>query len=428
LDASDVVFTFELLRQPEVGSLYSHRWERIDSVVMRSAREVAFYFKRRYPGMLRDTRIGIVPEHVFAATVAEGLPLASHPTLLEPGGKLVVSGPYQVAEWRRGERLVLEANPNAFTPRARIETVVFRVIPDMTTRLVELLNGQIDVYDLAGPLPDARAEALAGKNLRVETIKDRYYDYVAMNGSGFEPFHDPLIRMAVSIAIDRRAILDGLGIAAYARPEAGPYPPIFGELFNPSLNPDAYFPDAALSVLRSRGWGDSDGDGVLDQDGAPFSFTLLTQSGNERRTAAAQIIQEQLARVGIDMQVRTLEFNALLGRVFDQRDYEAALLGWQVPLEPEYLAVNFWPADGPINITGYASAALDSVIQLALAAPTTERATPLWRTAAEIVAADRPFAFLWYFDDVVLVNDRVKGVHIDTYGVYQNLHEWRLEP
>ncbi|HSG81605.1 MAG TPA: ABC transporter substrate-binding protein [Gemmatimonadota bacterium] len=427
LDASDVVFTFELLRRPEVGSLYQHRWEQIDSVVMRSAHEVAFYFKRRYPGMLRDTRIGIVPEHVFAATVADGSPLVSHPTLLDPAGVLVVSGPFRVAEWRRGERLVLEPNPRAFTTQPQIETIVFRVIPDMTTRLVELLNGNIDVYDLGGPLPDARAEALAGRDLRVETIEDRYYDFIALNGARFEPFRDPLIRMAVSIAIDRQTILDGLGIAAYARPAAGPYPPIFGELADPSLNPDGYFPDMARAILTAQGWSDSDGDGVLDRNGTPFVFTLLTQSGNERRTSAAEIIQEQLARVGIHMEVRALEFNTLLGRVFDEGEYEAALLGWQVPLEPEYLAINFWPADGPINITGYSSAVLDSVIQMARAASSIEQATPHWRAAAEIIAADRPFAFLWYFDDVVLLSERVKGVRIDTYGVYQNLHEWRLE-
>lgn len=424
IDAHDVVFTYELVRKPEIASIYADVWEQLDSVVALGDHEVTFYFQRRYPGMLFDTGIGIIPEHVYEDLTADDATLASHPALVDPGEELVVGGPYRVAEWRHGDRLVLEANPTALAGRPRTDTVIFQVIPEEATRLIGFENGQIDV---TGPLSMDRAEQLdADPRFRVETVSDRFYDYIAWNGSRVVAFADPEVREALSLAIDRGSIIEALGMSRYARAAAGPYPSIFRRVADPQLVPDPYLPDSALAILAAKGWRDSDGDGVIEEDGRPFRFTLLTQAGNERRTSAAEIIQAQYARIGIDMRVRVLEFNALLGRVFDERDYEAVLMGWQVALEPDYLAWHFWPADNVYNFTGYESAALDSLIPLAEGAATAEAAAPYWRAAARAIVGDRPYAFLWFFDDAVVVNERVQDTRIDTYGLYQNLHRWRV--
>lgn len=424
IDAGDVVFTFQLVRKPTIASPYVDSWEHLDSVVAASDREVTFYFRRRYPRMLFHTGIGIIPEHVFAPVADDAASLTSHPAVVRPAANQVVSGPYRVAEWQKGDRLMLTANPRAFTAPAT-DTVVIRFLPEESTRLIELENGELDV---AGPLPMSRAAALAAdRRFRVETVKDRFYDYIAWNPHRFEPFGDPRLRLALSLAIDRAQVLEGLEISAHAEPAAGPYPPIFNRVTDPSVAPDAYRPDSARAVLAAGGWRDSDGDGVLDRGGRPLRFTLLTQAGNERRADAAELIQAQYRQIDIDMRVRLVEFNTLLGQVFEGRDYEAVLLGWQVALEPDYLVGRFWPPDHPFNITGYGNTVLDSVIPLAQSAATAGQAAPYWREAARIIAGDRPYAFLWYFDDVMVVNERVKDTRIDTYGRYQNLHQWRLE-
>jgi len=425
IDAGDVVFTFELVRKPEIASVYADVWEHLDSVVAVGEHEVTFHFQRRYPGMLFDTGIGIIPAHVYEGSVADAATLASHASLVSPGGSLVVSGPYRVADWRQDDALILESNPLAFSGRPRTDTVVFRVLPDETTRRVELANGGIDV---SGPLAmDAAEELAADPRFRIETMDDRFYDFIGWNGARFAPFADPEIRRALSLAIDRQAILEALRIARHARPAAGPYPPIFRELADPALVPDPYLPDSALALLAAKGWRDSDGDGLLDRGGEPFRFTLLTQAGNPRRTDAAAIIQAQFAELGIGMRIRTLEFGTLLGLVFEERDFEAVLMGWQVALEPDYVGWHFWPADNVYNFTGYASAALDSLIPLAQGAASAAQAAPYWRSTARDIADGRPYAFLWFFDDAVVVNERVKNTRIDTYGLYQNLPEWSVE-
>ena len=212
----------------------------------------------------------------------------------------------------------------------------------------------------------------------------------------------------------------------FARPAAGPYPQVFGDVVDPTLAPDPYLPDSARALLAAKGWSDSDGDGVLDREGDSFRFTLLTQAGNQRRESAAEIIQASYAEIGIAMQIRLVDFNTLLGLMFEEREFQAVLMGWQVALEPDYLVGFFWPPDHPFNITGYASAELDGVISAAESAATAQDAAPHWRDAARIIARDRPYAFLWFFDDALAVNQRVTDTRIDTYGFYQNLYQWKV--
>lgn len=426
--ARDVVFTYELLRDPAIASPLVDTWQYLDSVVAVGDRQVAFHFQRRYPGMLFDTRIGIIPSHVFGTTDGASPDLTGHPALVDPGRYLVVSGAYRIAEWKRGERLVLAANPRAFVARPQVERVVFRIIPDITTRLAELEAGRIDVLEVSGPLSAWREETLGDDaRWRVAASEDRHFDYVAWNGARFEPFSDPVVRRALSLGMDRGAMLEALGIDRYARPAAGPYPPLFRRVADPDSRPDPYLPDSALALLGAADWVDRDDDGVLDRGGRQFRFTLLTPAGDGRRNGAAAILQAEYAQLGIEMRIRQVEFNALLERVFERRDFEAVMLGWQIPLEHDYLVGHFWPADHPVNMTGYTSAALDSLIPLAQTAVSEAEATSYWRAAARVIAEDRPFAFLWYFDDVVIYSRRVKNVRIDARGLFQNLHGWRIE-
>ncbi|NIR45488.1 MAG: hypothetical protein GWN99_13860 [Gemmatimonadetes bacterium] len=426
ITARDVVFSYELIRAPGVASRYASFWAELDSVVARGQHDVAFHFRRPHPRMLLHSGLSIMPAHIFEGTPANTDALAGHRSLSAPDARPVVSGPFLVRERRPGERLVLEPNRRSVAGRPWLERVVFRVQPDPATRVIALESGRVDVID---PVPLARAgELAAAPDIRVETTGLRYYEYIAWNGRRFAPFREPTVRRALSLAIDRPGVLAGLGIEEFASPAAGPATPLFPELIDPAVRPDPFLPDSARALLRAAGWRDSDGDDVLDRDGVPFQFVLVTQADNERRRAAAEIIQAQLAAIGVATRLRALERNALLDLVYNRKDFEAALVGWGVTLEPDYLADQFWPADAQYNITGYRSVALDSLVPRARSARTDEEARPRWRAVGVQIARDRPYAFLWFYTEAVALRERVQNVRIDVYGVYQNLHRWRLEP
>lgn len=419
LTAQDVVFSYELYADSVTGSPRIRYVEEIVGVEALDDHTVAMTFRRRYPQMLFHASLGIVPRHIYAD--ADRARLRAHPRVVEPGGgNLVVSGPFQVGSWEGRQELVLVPNPRSWV-QPRVARVVLRVLPEESTRRIELERGAVDVARLTSLREARRLEE--NREIRIERQPMRFYDYVGWSPSARGYFADPEVRRALSLAIDRSEILQALDLTAYATPAGGPYPPIFAELQDPRVEPDPSRPDEAVSILDRLGAADRDGDGIREWDGEPMRFTLLTNAGNARRVAAAEILQAQLRRIGVSVEIRQVETAAFFQRL-RERDFEAALAGWSVALTPE---LNVFRSDAThLNFVAYSNPAFDSLFHRARAQPTAETAAPYWREAARVVARDRPYAFLWFYDMVWGVRARVRGVRIDPLGAYQNLHEWYL--
>src|SRR5690606_2778893 len=137
----------------------------------------------------------------------------------------------------------------------------------------------------------------------------------------------------------------------YTVPASGPYPPIFEDLYDPELMPPlTYDPEGAASLPEARGWVDGDGDGIGAEDGTPCRYTLGTDDGKPRRADIAQIVQQQWRRIGVDVELRSLEFNTLMDQLL-REEYQAALNGWGVGLSPDLKGM--WGPDSPYNIVSY---------------------------------------------------------------------------
>lgn len=417
--AHDVVFTYQMLRDPMIASPRQDYTEHIESVEAEDDHTVVFHFRRRYPEMLFHSGHGIVPRHIYEGVAPSEL--TSHPSLRSPeNGTLVVSGPYMIGSWARGQHVTLVRNPY-FQPQGYLDQIVFRIVPDATTRLVELQTGAIDWVNGVPfeQIPGLRQQA---PQIRFELEEKRFYDYIAYNPGGFEAFADPEVRRALGMAIDLEGLLRALQMEEYTVPAGGPYPPIFADLYDPELLPVLpHDPAEAQRILAERGWEDTDGDGILEKDGTPFRFTLVTNSGNQRRADVSQIVQQQWRQIGVDVQLRTLEFNTFMDALVRQ-DYEAALGGWGVALSPDLTGM--WGPSSPYNIVSYENPRTMQLFEQALAQPTEEAARPLWQAAAAALVEDQPYTWLYYMDQVNGINERVRGVEVNTFGPFQNAWEW----
>ncbi|HKP74318.1 MAG TPA: ABC transporter substrate-binding protein, partial [Longimicrobiaceae bacterium] len=421
ITAQDVVFTYRMLADTQVASPRQEDVAQIDSVRAENDSTVLFFFRRRSPEMLQASGIPIVPRHVYEAAGPAGV--RGHPSLTDPVHHLVVSGPFKIGAWERGSSITLVPN-EYFTPRPHLDRVVIRVVPEATTRVVELRNG---TGDFVRGIPFEQVPQLvagdAGRQIRVEREHKRFWEYIAYLPSGHPALADPQVRRALGMAIDVPGIIRALRMEDFTQPAWGPYSPIFRDLYEPGkMRPLAYDTVAAKRMLDAAGWRDADGDGVREKDGRPLRFTLLSNgAANARRADVTQIVQQQWKKVGVDAQLRQLETNALYSNLTG-RKYQAALGSWQVPLSPDLTPL--WAPDSPFNIVAYDNPQVYGLMQQALAQPTAERANPLWRQAAERIVQDQPYTWLYYYDQVTLVRDRLRGVRVDTYGAYQNLWEW----
>jgi peptide/nickel transport system substrate-binding protein len=417
--AKDVLYTYHVLGDPKLASPRQDYVAQMDSVTSENDSTVTFHFKKRYPEMLFHSGHGIVPAHVYEAIAPEQI-RTSRPLTDPTEGRLVVNGAFMVGAWQKGQSITLVPNPH-FRPAPLLEQVVIRVIPEATTRLIELQTGNVD---FTRPIPfDQIANLKAtAPHVRFEREHKRYYDYIGYNPDRLDAFRDPEIRRALGMAIDVPGLIRGLQMEDYAVPAGGPYPPIFSDLYDPKMMaPLAYDTVRAKQILDEKGWKDTDGDGIRDKNGRPFRFTLLTNAGNSRRADVQQIVQQAWKQIGVDARLQQVETNTFFDRL-TKKNYDAAVSGWGVGLSPDLTGL--WSKTSPFNYVSYVNPEVTRLMDEALAQPTDALANPLWKRAAELIARDQPYSFLYYYDQVDGVNRRLRGMKIDTYGAFQNAWEW----
>jgi peptide/nickel transport system substrate-binding protein len=291
------------------------------------------------------------------------------------------NGPFRFVSHLPNRRWVFTSNPD-FPPELGgppgLERLVIAVVDEPTTKLAALASGELD---FAGIQP-AHAEFVK-RNPALEVLSyPLLFTYGMVFNTRAPPFDDPDVRRAISLALDRREIVDGY-IYGFGTVADGPVPPgIPGYLPLPPAPPLA---DSARALLGGRA----------------IAFELLTVGSGE--AALEQMIQAQLARAGITVGIRQLELTAFLDRVNSRRpEFEAAILGQAGDLGLGHLKT------------------LADLAGLALPADP--------EGAQRVFASEVPVAFLYHARGVQGKNRRVQGVAMDIRGELATLHQWTTRP
>jgi peptide/nickel transport system substrate-binding protein len=415
--SADVAFSYKAAASPEVAWVGSDVKEAIAEALTPDPRTVVFRFARVYPYQLMDAVEGnILPARVYGATPLKEWP--EHPFLTAP----VSSGPFLLKRYERGSLIELQRNPRyARAPLPRLDTVIFRVIPDETTLVNELLAGGIDFMENVPA--DAAAKIRAVPRLDLVRAPDLSYTFISWN-TGRPLFKEARVRRALTMAIDREAIIEGL-LKETGRPSAGPILSCMWAC-DRSLKPLPYDPEAAKRLLAEVGFKDSDGDGLLDRDGQPFRFELETNQGSGLRADIVQMVAAQLRKVGVEAVPRTFEFGAFIAR-HEKHDYDAFVGSWRESTKVD-LKSAFHSASrtGGYNYGSYADAELDALIDKARLEADREAARKLWFKAQEIIARDQPLTFLFERDRLHAVPRDLTGLRLSPRSAYVGLEEWSL--
>lgn len=414
--ADDVVFSHRVALSPEVGWLGADAKAQIAEVEAVDPKTVLVRFSRRSPYQLMDANAGpIVPAHAWAE-----VPLASWRSV-DWKERMLSAGPFRLASHVPQQEIVLERNPTYWRAGLpRLERVVWRIVPSKGGLLNLLLAGDLDLHP---SVPPGDAERVAtDPELELREIPSRTYSFVLYNLR--RPMLDePVERRALSLAVDRRAIVEAV-YGGHARIAAGP---ILSEMwaFNRDMAPLPHDPGRARELLDAAGWRDSDGDGIRELDGTPFRLELLAPSENELRQDIAVLIEQDLARIGVDATPRFVEWGTLLARL-DAGDFDAAIHAWSEPTMIDLGGV--WHSTGPdeptFNWGGYADPEVDRLLELAAEEPDPAVQKPLYDRVQELVVADQPYTFLAESLRLVGVHRRIRGADINDASPYFNLEQW----
>jgi peptide/nickel transport system substrate-binding protein len=416
ITAHDVVFTYGAYADTLVASPRQENVARIDSVVAENDSTVVFHFRQRYPEMISDASLGILPRHVYGSVPPAEL--KTHPSIARPE-QLVVSGPFRIGQRQPGQQITLVPNEHAAT-QPLLDRIVIRVVPEPTTRLVEFRNGAVDFARAISfdQVPGLRQQA---PNVRFDSEAGRFWEYLGYNAN--KPmFADAGVRRALGLAIDVPGLIQQLRLGEFVTRATGPYPPSMKDFHDPALRPLAYDTVEAKRLLEAAGWRDTDGDGIREKNGQPFRFTLITNADNRRRMDVSQVLQRMWRVVGVEARLQGFELGTVQERQFFTHDFDVVLGSWGVELSG-VLGPLFVP-DAQLNFVGYENPQVTTLIRQAQGARTLAEAAPLWKGVAERIVQDQPYTWLYYYGPLTARSARLQGVKVDAYGAYQNTWEW----
>ena len=414
--AEDVVYSWKVQTDPAIGWLSSEIKNNIASVVAVDEHTVRFHFRHVHPYQLMDVNDGpIVPAHAWRT-----IPISTWEDV-DWSRHTLSAGPFRFASHDPQQQIVLERNPSYWRAGfPRLDRVVWRVLPDQSNLLTQLKTGAIDLMEAIPPREAERVRL--DPKLQLIVFPDRSYGYVGWNNA-HPLFADRRVRRALTMAIDRNAILDSV-LRGFGRIAVGPVLSTMWA-FDHNLEPLPYDPEAARQLLAEAGWKDRDGDGILDRRGKPFRFELMTNAGNGVREDICLLIKDQLQRIGIDAEPRYIEWGAMNSRLRHGR-FEAYVSAWREGTQVDLLPI--WHSAAPgtptFNYVHYSNPQVDRVLEQAARAATIEGQRPFLEKAQELIAGDQPYTFLYEGERLDGLNRRVRGAVINDASAYFNLEEW----
>ena len=418
LTAEDVRWTWQLAKRPEFAASQNGKKKWITDVEVIDPHTVRFHFDHVYSTQLLDANEGsILPKHAW-----EKLPLDQWGARGDWFRQhLVVSGPYDLESWQSQQELVLKRNERYWKrDRPLIERVVIRIIPNQNNLLTQLQTGALDFVQNLSP-QDAK-KVSANPRLQLLPLWFRSWVGVVWN-TNRPPFGDAEVRRALTLGIDRQGLVD----AIWGRYAAVSDSPVLNHVWahDPTLRPWPYQPEEARRILAARGWKPGPG-GILQRGGRPFSFELLTNTGNQQRGDAAVMIQAQLARIGVDARVRQLEFNTL-SDLLTKGSFDASILGSTMDTGLDLTSQFHSSEIGSNNLTHYSNPEVDRLIDDSMRQPEIAKALPDLLQIQRILHRDQPFTFLWESQRINASNRRLHDVRSNMLYAFFQLEDWWLD-
>jgi peptide/nickel transport system substrate-binding protein len=423
--ANDVRYTFRIIKDTTLGSTFTSLIANIDSVTVVDSLTPVFWYHRRTATQFFDAvyQVAPVPEHIYGKVpVAE---LKTSDITKNPVG----TGRFRFVRYEPGTRIELVADTANFLGRPKLDRVIFMIGQNPPTASQSVLAGQMDFY-VAFPID--QVDRLDSSTVARPIV----YEY---NGYGFAGINmfarksttvphpilsDVRVRRALSMSLDRRAMLTNV-FKSTGRLAYGPFPTGVA-LSDSTIGPPPYDTAAAGRLLDEAGWKRGP-NGVRMKNGKPLEIEILAPSTSLIRIRYADLMQDQLNRVGFKAEVARAAM-AEFGPRAGSRDYDMIVLA--VNTDPSVAGIQqFWSSAGipaGSNFMNYANRKVDAALDSATWAPTLAARSAYLTRAFRQIIDDAPAVWLYSASVTAAINRRIEAPTLPRNGWWNNLAEWSI--
>ena len=395
--ARDVKFTFDQILDIRSGTRQRSDFAAIAGVDVIDSLTVRFRLRAPFAPFLAllGYNAGILPEHAFRGRIlTEAIDFNR--------SKPIGTGPFRVKEATPGSAIVLERNPDYYGAAPQLSSIVFKIVPDVNVQVAQLRSGELDVI-LVEPANLTSLERDPAISVHEAPVVQHYY--VGFN-QRHPMFASPLVRRALGYAVNRDAIIKGV-LKGHADVPVGTIPVALSDYFDDSLPRLRFDRDSALTLFAKAGWRAGSNGRLKNSSGESFHFTLFVDKGNPSREQAALAVQADLQAVGIDVTLRMLEFAALVRDHYQTGKFDATLIWWTTPPDPDQWA--FYATGQDNNFVAYRNARADSLLTQGRATNDPVRRRALYDAFQAVAVEDPPVLVLYYPRELVAMRSTVHG-------------------
>jgi peptide/nickel transport system substrate-binding protein len=350
------------------------------------------------PVLAQAIGVPIIPKHIL-----DGQDVNKAPYNQKPIG----FGSFKVAEWKSGESVTLEANSTYFKGAPYLDKWIFRIIPNQDAVVVALQSGEVDFANVRGKdVP----RFLGNPKYNVVTAPVDLARYIMLNQAKPQ-FQDKRVRQALSMSLDRNAIVDaaeqGYGVVADSHFNQPVSVYKAGKLAVPKQDFTK-----AKALMAEAGWVDTNNDGIVEKDGKPFKITLEYNPGWTFMSPVASLIQAWWKQIGVDVTIRTYDSASFTTKVFRSSDldkpYDAVLNGWGFyGTEANSYAAYYAPTSQGASPFNYQNAEIKALFDKARASLDEKERATLYEQAEKLMWDDLPMIPMYYPVRIFVHSSRV---------------------
>ncbi len=420
ITSNDVKFTWETIMNEKWNIISRTGYDKIEKIETPDEKSVKIVFKEPYAPW-KDLFGGsyfILPKHAlegkdFNTVMNRAIPIAA--------------GPFKFKEWKSGDSITLVRNENYWKDLAYLDSVTFKYIPETTTQLAQFKTGEVD-FVYPPPDVDLLEQLKATPNTVVSVKAGTVWEHIAFNNTD-EHLKNARVRKAIAYGINREIIAEEV-MKGQVKPLHSFIVPEQATYYIPVWEEYKYDPKKAEALLKEAGYAKGT-DGIYAKTGKRLKLTFSTTAGNVARERIQQIIQSDLKKIGIEIEIKNTEAGTYFGTWLPEGQYQIGLWAWLASPDPGYTTL-FAGDQIPDKGQNYYRYVNDAVTKLwheqDVTIDETER-IKLIKEAQTLMAEDCPFVPLYQRFEFIAHTDKLHGpVNNPTLqGPTWNMGEWWLE-